>query len=151
MTHRVHTVATGSDHAGFEYKRQIVDLLKSKGIEVIDFGTSSAESTDYPDYAHEVARSVAAGKAEVGILVCGTGIGMSITANKHRGIRAANVESKMAARMAREHNNANVLAIGSRLLSWEQAVDIIEEFLSAEFQGGRHQRRVDKIEDAKKP
>jgi len=151
MTPRFHTVATGSDHAGFEYKQKIVELLKSKGIGVTDFGTSSTESTDYPDYAHEVAGTVAAGKAEIGILVCGTGIGMSIAANRHPGVRAANVESTVAARMAREHNDANVLAIGSRLMTWEKAVEIIEEFLSAEFQGGRHQRRVDKIDDVKKP
>jgi ribose 5-phosphate isomerase B len=147
MTGPVRIVAAGSDHAGFEYKQKIVELLRAKGIEVIDFGTTSAESTDYPDYAHEVARAVSGGKADLGVLVCGTGIGMSITANKHAGVRAANVESVMAARMAREHNNANVLAIGSRLTTWEKAREILEEFLAAEFQGGRHQRRVDKIHD----
>jgi len=145
MSALARTIAAGADHAGFEYKEKIVALLRAKGIEVTDFGTSSADSTDYPDYAHEVAQAVASGKADLGILVCGTGIGMAITANKHAGVRAANVESLTAARMAREHNNANVLAIGSRLTTWEQAAAIVEEFLSAEFQGGRHQRRVDKI------
>jgi len=147
MTSHNHTIAAGSDHAGFEYKQKIVDLLRTKGLEVLDCGTSSPDSTDYPDYAHKVAQSVSTGKAEFGILVCGTGIGMSITANKHPGIRAANVESVKAAQMAREHNNANILAIGSRLLSWEQAREILEQFLSTEFEGGRHQRRVDKIHD----
>jgi ribose 5-phosphate isomerase B len=141
------TVAVGADHAGFDYKQKVVELLRAKGMDVNDFGTSSAESTDYPDYAHQVARAVSAGEARFGVLVCGTGIGMAITANKHAGVRAANVESVTAARMAREHNDANVLAIGSRLLTWEEAAEIIGEFFSAEFQGGRHQRRVDKIHD----
>lgn len=147
MTGRIHTIAAGADHAGFEYKQKIVELLRAKGLRVIDCGTSSPDSTDYPDYAHTVAQAVSGGKAELGILVCGSGIGMSIVANKHRGIRAASVESVAAARMAREHNNANVLAIGSRLTSWEKAKEILEEFLSSEFQGGRHQRRVDKIHE----
>lgn len=151
MTGRVHTVAAGADHAGFEYKQKIVDLLRSKGLEVIDCGTSSNDSTDYPDYAHTVALAVSDGKADLGILVCGTGIGMAIAANKHPGVRAANVESVMAATMAREHNNANVLAIGARLTTWELAKEIVETFLSAEFQGGRHQRRVDKIDNVARP
>ena len=141
------TVAAGADHAGFEYKRKIVELLRSMGIEVIDFGTSSADSTDYPDYAHAVAGAVSSGKAQLGVLVCGSGIGMSIVANKHAGVRASNVESVEAARMAREHNDANVLAIGARLTPWDRAKEILLAFLSAEFQGGRHQKRVDKIHD----
>jgi ribose 5-phosphate isomerase B len=138
-------IALGADHAGFDYKEKTKELLKSKKIEFIDFGTTSAESTDYPDYAHKVAEYVGSGKAEFGILVCGTGIGMSIVANKHNGVRAANVESVEAARLARQHNNANILAIGARLTPWEKAKDIIDMFLATAFEGGRHQRRVDKI------
>ena len=141
------TIAAGADHAGFEYKQKIVELLRSMGIEVIDLGAASADSVDYPDYAHSVALAVASGKAQLGILVCGSGIGMSIVANKHSGVRASNVESPEAAKLAREHNDANVLAIGARLTSWERAKEIVLTFLSAEFQGGRHQKRVDKIHD----
>ena len=138
-------IALGADHAGFEYKEKIKELLKSMGLEFRDFGAQSAESSDYPDYAHGVAEAVGTGKAEYGILVCGTGIGMSIVANKHAGVRAGNVESAEAARLAREHNNANVLAIGARLTPWEKAQEIIRIFLSTKFEGGRHQRRIDKI------
>src|SRR5689334_21703420 len=112
-------IALGADHAGFAYKEKIKELLTSMGVEFRDFGTSSAESTDYPDYAHKAAEAVSSGQAELGILVCGTGIGMSIVANKHKGVRAANVESVQAAQLARQHNNANVLAIGARLTTWD--------------------------------
>jgi ribose 5-phosphate isomerase B len=138
-------IALGADHAGFEHKEKIKELLTSMGLPYKDFGTTSAESTDYPDYAHSVAQAVGSGEAEFGILVCGTGIGMSITANKHRGVRASNVESVDAARLARQHNNANVLALGARLTPWDKAQAIIKAFLSTRFEGGRHQRRVDKI------
>jgi ribose 5-phosphate isomerase B len=143
----IRTVAAGADHAGFEYKQNIVALLRSMGLEVIDYGTASADSTDYPDYAHSVAEAVGSGKAQLGVLVCGSGIGMAIVANKHAGVRAANVESVEAARLAREHNSANVLAIGARLTPWEKAKEIVTAFLEARFQGGRHQKRVDKIHD----
>ncbi|MBI4547067.1 MAG: ribose 5-phosphate isomerase B [Ignavibacteriae bacterium] len=138
-------IAIGADHAGFEYKEKIKELLKSMGLEFQDFGTHSKESTDYPDYAHSVAAAVSSGKAEYGILICGTGIGMSIVANKHNGVRACNVESTEGARLAREHNNANVLALGARLTSWEKAKEIIRTFFSTKFDGGRHQRRIEKI------
>ena len=138
-------IALGADHAGFEYKEKTKELLRSLGYAFEDFGTSSTESTDYPDYAHKVAESVSSGQAELGILICGTGIGMSIVANKHQGVRAANVESIEATRMARTHNNANILAIGARLTPWDKAREIIKAFLAATFEGGRHQRRVDKI------
>jgi ribose 5-phosphate isomerase B len=138
-------IALGADHAGFATKEQIKDLLRSMNVEFRDFGTSSADSTDYPDYAHSVAEAVGGGAAEFGILVCGTGIGMSIVANKHNGVRAANVESVEAARLARQHNNANILALGARLTPWETAKEIIAVFLGTPFEGGRHQRRVDKI------
>lgn len=144
---QIRTVAAGADHAGYEYKQKIVELLRGMGLEVIDLGTDSAESVDYPDYAHAVAGAVSSGKAQVGILVCGSGIGMSIVANKHAGVRAANVESPEAARLSREHNDANVLAIGARLTAWEKAREIVTAFLGATFQGGRHRKRVDKIHD----
>jgi ribose 5-phosphate isomerase B len=138
-------IALGADHAGFEYKEKIKQLLTSLGMAFEDYGTNSAESTDYPDFAHAVAEAVGAGKAEFGILVCGTGIGMAIVANKHNGVRAANVESAEAATMARAHNNANVLAVGARLTAWEKVPEIVKTFLSTKFEGGRHQRRVEKI------
>ena|SRR5437867_2184552 len=138
-------IALGADHAGYEYKEKIKKLLESMGLEYRDFGTQSTESTDYPDYAFSVAEDVAAGKAEYGILVCGTGIGMAIVANKHIGIRAGNVESVEATRMARAHNNANIIAIGERITPWETVKEIVKTFLATKFEGGRHQRRVDKI------
>ncbi len=138
-------IAVGSDHAGFSYKERTKEFVTSLGWRVRDFGTTSPESADYPDYGHRVAEAVASGEADYGILICGTGIGMSIVANKHRGIRAANVESVQAARLARAHNNANILAFGERLVPWETAQEIITVFLSTPFEGGRHQRRVDKI------
>ena len=138
-------IAIGADHAGFEMKEKIKALLKSMGLDVQDFGTNSAESTDYPDYAHNVADAVSSGKAERGILVCGTGIGMSIVANKHSGVRAASVESVEATKLARQHNDANVLTLGARLTPWERAQEMVETFLNTSFEGGRHQRRVEKI------
>ncbi|MBI4810896.1 MAG: ribose 5-phosphate isomerase B [Ignavibacteriales bacterium] len=138
-------IALGADHAGYEYKEKIKELLKSMGIDFKDFGTNSSESTDYPDYAIKVAQSVGTGKAEYGILICGTGIGMSIVANKFKGIRASNVESVDGARFARAHNNANILAIGSRLTKWETVEEIVKVFLTTNFEGGRHERRVQKI------
>ena len=138
-------IALGADHAGFEFKEKIKELLKSMGLEFRDFGTFTPESTDYPDYGHKAAEAVSRGEADRGILVCGTGIGMSIVANKHSGVRAAAVESPAAAKFAREHNDANVLAIGARLLPWDRAQEIVRIFLTTAFEGGRHQRRVDKI------
>jgi ribose 5-phosphate isomerase B len=138
-------IAIGADHAGFEMKEKIKALLTSMGLQFDDFGTDSTESTDYPDYGHKVAEAVSKGNDDYGILVCGTGIGMAIVANKHDGIRAGNVESVEAARLAREHNNANVLALGARLTPWDRAQEIVRTFLATKFEGGRHQRRVDKI------
>ena len=138
-------IALGADHAGYDLKEKIKSLLHSMRLEYQDFGTNSVESTDYPDYAHSVAEAVSSGKAEYGILVCGTGIGMSIVANKHAGVRASNVETIEAARLARQHNDANVLALGARLTSWEKAKEIVEMFLSTKFEGGRHERRVKQI------
>lgn len=138
-------VALGADHAGYEYKEKIKKLLASLGVEYKDLGTTSAENTDYPDFAHRVAEEVSNCRSTKGILVCGTGIGMSIVANKHKGVRAAVVESVAAAKLSREHNDANVLAIGARITPWDTAVEIIKTFLFTQFEGGRHQFRVEKI------
>ncbi|NLU49073.1 MAG: ribose 5-phosphate isomerase B [Syntrophomonadaceae bacterium] len=138
-------VVIGSDHAGYELKEQLKERLLDCGYAVRDIGTVSIEPVDYPDIAVEVAREVLNNEPALGILVCGTGIGMAITANKIPGIRAAVCNDTFAARAAREHNDANILAIGARILETESAWDIVKAFLSASFQGGRHARRVDKI------
>ena len=138
-------IALGSDHAGYEYKEKIKKLLTDLGLPFKDFGTDSPESTDYPDFAHAVAEAVSSGKMERGILVCGTGIGMSIVANKHKGVRAAVCESVPAAVLARQHNDANILALGARITPWETAKQFIKAFLTTGFEGGRHQRRIEKI------
>lgn len=139
-------IALGADHAGYEYKEKIKKLLRELGLEYQDFGTNSADSTDYPDYAHAVSQAVSSGKADRGILVCGTGIGMSIVANKHKGVRAAVCESVEAGRLARQHNNANVLTLGARITPWERAREIIKVFFSTDFEDEeRHKRRVNKI------
>ena len=138
-------VALAADHAGVALKRDVKHLLTDLHAEVEDFGTDSDASVDYPDYAERVARAVAAGKADVGILICGTGIGMAMAANKVAGIRAAPVTDVETARLSREHNDANVLAIGARTTPIDRAMAIVRVFLDTEFAGGRHQRRLDKI------
>ena len=138
-------IALGADHAGFQVKESIKKFLESAGHAVDDVGTGSEESVDYPDFAREAAVRVVAGQDDLGILVCGTGIGMTIAANKIAGVRAALVCDPATARLAREHNNANVLAVAGRTLSGEKAIEIVREFLAAEFAGGRHERRVNKI------
>jgi ribose 5-phosphate isomerase B len=138
-------ISLGADHAGFELKDQISRYLQQEGFEVQDEGTNSAESVDYPDFARSVAHDVMQGRADRGILVCGTGIGMAISANKVAGIRAANVHSRYDAQMSREHNDANVLTLGARILKPEDALAIVDTWLSTAFAGGRHQRRVDKM------
>lgn len=138
-------IALGADHAGYELKNQIRQHLQLRGIEVQDEGTNSGESVDYPDFARLVAHDVNQGRAELGILVCGSGIGMAISANKVAGIRAASVGSEYEAQMCREHNDANVLALGARILPVEKALKIVDAWLAATFAGGRHQRRVEKI------
>jgi ribose 5-phosphate isomerase B len=120
-------------------------LLNELGESYKDFGTHSMDSTDYPDWAHQASHAISKGECDRGILVCGTGIGMSIVANKHKGVRAAVCESVTAARLARQHNNANVLTVGERITGWESVADIVRAFLSTPFEGGRHTRRVDKI------
>ena len=139
-------IAIGSDHAGFEYKEYLKKLLGETGKEYQDFGTFSADSVDYPDVAHAVSKTVASGKCQLGILICGTGIGMSIVANKHKGIRAAVCESVVSAKLSREHNDANILCFGARVTAWETASEIVKTFLTTPFSGGeRHMIRIAKI------
>ena len=138
-------IAIGADHAGFELKEKIKQRLAQQGIEVHDEGTLSNESVDYPDFARKVGEEVAARQVDYGVLVCGSGIGMSIAANKVPGVRAANVTSEYEAQMSREHNDANVLAVGARVLKDDEAFAIVDKWLHTPFAGGRHQRRVDKI------
>ena len=140
-------IALGADHAGFELKEKIRQHLVDKGFQADDRGTNSAESVDYPNFALAVAEQVARKQADLGILVCGAGIGMSIAANKVAGIRAANVHSEIEAQLSREHNNANVLALGARLLDEALALKIVDRWLTTNFAGGRHQRRIDKISE----
>ena len=140
-------IALGADHGGYELKEKIKQYLSiRKGIELIDFGTNSVESVDYPKYGHAVAKSIVGKEADFGILVCGTGIGISVAANKIKGIRAANCTNTTMARLSRQHNDANILALGARIVGDVLALDIVDEFLSASFEGGRHQKRVDQIE-----
>ncbi len=139
-------IAVGCDHGGLELKQEIVKLLQKRQLDFTDFGTDGSASVDYPDYAAKVAGAVSAGEAELGILVCGTGIGMSITANKFAGIRAALVHDEFTAQMAREHNNANILALGGRILTPEQGAKLVTIWLDTEFAGDRHQKRLTKID-----
>ncbi len=138
-------IAVGSDHAGFALKEKIKEKLRQEGYEVQDFGTNSTESMDYPDTATPLAAAVAAGVFEKGILVCGSGIGMSITANKQKGIRAALCHNLFTAQSSREHNDANVLCLGERILEPDLALQMVDIWLKTPFAGGRHQRRIDKI------
>lgn len=134
-----------SDHAGLELKRVLVAELEKRGIAVRDFGTTTSDSCDYPDFAHAVGRAIGGGEIERAILVCGTGVGMSIAANRHAAVRAVVCSEPLSARMSRQHNDANVLCIGARVVGAGTAVDIVEAFLSANFEGGRHAARVAKI------
>jgi len=138
-------IALGSDHGGINLKGKIKELLDQKGIEYHDFGPDSTDSVDYPDFAKEVAYSVANGEYDRGILICGTGIGMSIAANKVKGIRAALCHDVFSAKATRLHNNSNILTMGERVVGSELALEIARTWLDTEFEGGRHQRRIDKI------
>ena len=138
-------ISIGADHAGYELKERIKAELQKKGHEVIDEGTTSTASVDYPDYAAKVAHDVAGQRAERGVLVCGSGVGMAIAANKVHGIRAANVNSLIEAQLSREHNNANIVSVGARFLKDEDAMQIVDRFLNTDFAGGRHAPRVEKI------
>lgn len=138
-------ISMGFDHRGYLLKDEIKKCLDEKGIEYTDHGTHSEESVDYPDYASMVSMDITSGNADFGILVCNTGIGMSIAANKFRGIRAAYVIDKMTAESSRRHNNANILVLGYVTVNKQDICEIIDKFLNTEFDGGRHQRRIDKI------
>ena len=145
----VYDFALGSDHAGFELKEALKRYLGDHKKSVLDHGTISEESVDYPDFAKQVAQSVQTGKTTQGILVCGTGVGMSITANRVAGIRAALVFTPFMAEMARAHNDANILCMGARVITFETAKDILSTWMSTSFEGGRHARRVQKMEETK--
>ncbi|WPR75090.1 ribose 5-phosphate isomerase B [Algoriphagus sp. NG3] len=138
-------IAIGGDHAGFEYKSQLISKLESQGYEVKDFGPFSDASVDYPDYVHPLSSAIEAGEYELGIVICGSGNGVAITANKHQGIRAALCWNEELAALCRQHNNANVLALPARFISYELAEQLSEIFLTTEFEGGRHENRVKKI------
>ena len=138
-------VYVGADHAGYQLKEHVERFVTDMGHEVVDVGTDDEDSVDYPDYAREVARAVAGGDADVGVLVCGTGLGMAIAANKVPGVRAVQASDPEMARMARLHNDANVLTLPGRYIGPEQAAEVVSAFLGTAFEGGRHQRRIDKI------
>ena len=138
-------IAIGCDHAGFPYKDAIKHLLEEQGHKVKDFGTDSSESVDYPDFVHPVAKHIEEKKARLGVLICGSGNGVSMTANKHQNIRAAICWKRELSALARQHNNANIICIPARFVSKRLAVDMVNIFLGSDFEGGRHQRRVNKI------
>ena len=138
-------ISIGNDHAGPDYKKAIVNYLEAKGHEVINHGTNSFDSVDYPDFGHPVAVDVESGKAQFGIVICGSGNGIAITANKHQGIRCALCWTKEISALARQHNDANVVSIPARFTSIQQAIEIVETFLNTDFEGGRHANRVNKI------
>lgn len=138
-------IALASDHAGYSYKEEIKKLLDELNLPYKDFGPPSDQQTDYPDWGHKASQAVSNGECDRGILVCGTGIGMCIVANKHTGVRAASCDSVTAARLGRQHNDANILTLGERITGWEAAADIVKTFLTTSFEGGRHAQRVEKI------
>ena len=138
-------IAIASDHAGFEAKQKIIDYLKSEGYETKDFGTYSTDSCDYPDFAYLAASAVASGEAERGVLICGTGIGISIAANKVKGVRCATCTDEFCAEFSRRHNDAQMISMGARVISVEKMISLVKIFLSTDFEGGRHNRRVNKI------
>ena len=140
-------IGIGNDHSALELKAEIIEFLKEKGHEVVDYGTHTSESCDYPKYGEIVGRAVAAKEVDLGILICGTGLGISLAANKVKGVRAAVCSEPYTAKMSRAHNNCNILAFGARGVGAELAKMIVDTWLSTEFEGGRHQRRVDMIMD----
>ncbi len=146
MPHTSETIAIASDHAGVDLKAHLIKELNALGYNPIDLGTHSTDSVDYPDYAHAVAGKITSGEANRGVVICGSGIGISIAANRHKNIRAALCHSGLEAKLSRKHNDANVLALGARIIGLESAKDALRTFLSTEFEGGRHKKRVDKIE-----
>jgi ribose 5-phosphate isomerase B len=138
-------IAIGNDHVAVEMKKHIKKYLEDKGYEIVNFGTDSNERCDYPIFGKKVAKAVASGECELGILICGTGVGISLAANKVKGIRAAVCSEAYSARLTRQHNNANIIAFGARVVGEATAEMIVDEFLSAEYEGGRHQRRIEMI------
>jgi len=144
-------ISIGADHAGFSLKEKLRSRLAAEGHQVVDYGTNSGDSVDYPDYAQPVSRDVAAGRADRGILVCSTGIGMAMAANKVRGVRAAPAQSDDEVQFTRQHNDANVLTLGAKYLDEDRAMHLIDIFLNTEFVGGRHARRVAKIAQLEQP
>lgn len=143
-------IAIGNDHAAVELKREIAAYVKELGHDVENYGTDSSDSCDYPVYGEKVGKAVASGAADLGILICGTGVGISIAANKVRGIRAAVCSEPVTARLVKEHNNANIIAFGARIVGIEMAKEIVKAYLSAEFLGGRHEKRVELITQIEK-
>lgn len=139
------TLALGADHAGYEHKAAIIEYLEREGYTLLNFGTDSGESVDYPDHVHPVAGAIESREAETGILVCGSANGVAMTANKHPGIRAAICWNEQITKLARQHNDANVMCIPARFISSEEAIEYVKLFLETEFEGDRHKRRVDKI------
>ncbi|MEY8391409.1 ribose 5-phosphate isomerase B [Lachnospiraceae bacterium] len=140
-------VAIGNDHTAVDLKIEVMEYVRSLGHEAADYGTDSTQSCHYPKYGEKVARAVAAGEADCGILICGTGVGISLAANKVRGIRCAVCSDVTTARLTKEHNNANIIAFGARIVGSEKAKDIVKAYLEAEFMGGRHQERIDMIHE----
>lgn len=145
MSQGIDVIAIASDHAGWPLKQELQDTLAAKGLKVLDLGTSGPESVDYPDFASAMADAITSGRAQRGVLVCGTGIGISMAANRHRGVRAALCHDTTSARLARQHNDANVLALGARMIGAEVAKDCLEVFLDTGYEGGRHDRRLAKF------
>ncbi|HRH02281.1 MAG TPA: ribose 5-phosphate isomerase B [Bacteroidia bacterium] len=138
-------IAIGADHAGYNLKEQLIPVLKGLNCDIIDVGTHSAESVDYPDFAHPVAKSVEEKECAFGILICGSGNGVNITANKHQGIRSALCWNVEISKLARQHNDANIIALPARYIGFKEASEMVEVFISTPFEGGRHSKRVDKI------
>lgn len=138
-------IGLAADHAGVHYKDRLKQYLENKGFEVTDFGTNGTNSVDYPDFAHQLGKAIDEGKCEKGIVICGSGNGITMTVNKHQKIRAALCWSKQIAELARQHNNANVCGLPARFIAYELAEEIVETFLTTEFEGGRHEKRVNKI------
>lgn len=138
-------IPIGADHAGFDLKKKVIALLTEKGFEVKDFGCYSEDSIDYPDFGHPVADMVETNEDMLGVLICGSGNGINMTANKHQGVRSALCWKPELAQLAREHNNANIIALPARFVSEEEALEMVEVFISTQFEGGRHERRVNKI------
>ena len=138
-------IAIGNDHAGPDYKKAIVEMLKAKGHEVVNYGTDTVDSVDYPDFGHAVAKDVSEGNVNLGIVICGSGNGIAMSANKHNKVRAALCWTKEIAALARQHNDANIISIPARFTSIPQAIEMVDTFLTTEFEGGRHANRVNKI------